>query len=52
MARLTPDEIARYRQEGWVVPGWRLPAERVAAMQRALEELLARNPGVRPEKLV
>ncbi len=52
MARLHPDEIARYQAQGWVVPNWRLPAARVAALRDALDELLRRNPGVRPEKLV
>lgn len=52
MAHLTADEITRYRREGWVVPQWRLPAAQVATMREALDELLRRNPGVRPEKLV
>jgi hypothetical protein len=52
MARLHDDEIARYRREGWVVPRFRLPPARVAAMVEALEILLRQNPGVRPEKLV
>jgi len=52
MARLQGDEIAQYRTEGWVVPRFRLPATRVAAMVDALETLLRQNPGVRPEKLV
>ena len=52
MAHLTPDEITRYQRDGWVVPRWRLPAAQVAAMREALDELLRRNPGVRPEKLV
>lgn len=52
MARLHPDEIARYAHDGWVVPRYRLPAPRVAALREALDELLRRNPGVRPEKLV
>jgi ectoine hydroxylase-related dioxygenase (phytanoyl-CoA dioxygenase family) len=52
MARLHDDEVAHYRREGWVVPRLRLPAARVAAMVEALEDLLRRNPGVRPEKLV
>ncbi len=52
MARLGSDEIDRYRDEGWVVPRFRLPAARVAAMTAALEQLLRDNPGVRPEKLV
>ena len=52
MAHLHADEITRYRAEGWVVPQWRLPDDQVVAMQAALNELLRRNPGVRPEKLV
>ncbi|MBI3369924.1 MAG: phytanoyl-CoA dioxygenase family protein [Burkholderiales bacterium] len=52
MAQLESDEIAHYHAEGWLIPRWRLPASRVTALQAALETLLARNPGVRPEKLV
>jgi hypothetical protein len=52
MAHLQPDEIDRYRKDGWVKPRWRLPAERAASMRHALDDLIARNPGVRPEKLV
>lgn len=52
MARLQADEIARYQAEGWLVPRWRLPDDRVAALRASLDELLRRNPGVRPEKLV
>jgi len=52
MARLHPDEIDQYRTEGWVVPRFRLPEARVAAMAEALATLLRENPGVRPEKLV
>jgi hypothetical protein len=52
MARLHEDEVAHYRREGWVVPRYRLPPARVAAMVQALEQLLRDNPGVRPEKLV
>ena len=52
MPGLQPDEIARYQRDGWVVPQWRLPDAQLATMQAALDELLRRNPGVRPEKLV
>lgn len=52
MARMSPDEIARYQSEGWVVPRYQLPPTRVQAMAEALDELLRANPGVRPEKLV
>ena len=52
MAHLLPDEIRRYQRDGWVLPQWRLPESRVALMREALDELLHRNLGVRPEKLV
>ena len=52
VAHLYADEIEHYRREGWVVPRYRLPPARVAGMVDALEDLLRRNPGVRPEKLV
>ncbi len=52
MPRLQPEEIRRYQRDGWVVPQWRLPAAQVDTMRTALDELLRRNPGVRPEKLV
>lgn len=52
MARLTADEIRHYQAEGWLIPRWQLPDARTAALRESLEELLRRNPGVRPEKLV
>jgi hypothetical protein len=52
MANLHPDEIEQYHREGYVIPRYRLPPQRVAQMVDALEELLRNNPGVRPEKLV
>lgn len=52
MATLHPDEIEHYQREGWVIPRWRLPQAQVDAMREALDQLLRRNPGVRPEKLV
>jgi len=52
MGQLTAAEIARYREQGWVRPQFRLPAERVDSMRDALDDLIRRNPGVRPEKLV
>jgi ectoine hydroxylase-related dioxygenase (phytanoyl-CoA dioxygenase family) len=52
MAHLSTDEIRQYRDQGWVVPQWRLPGPQLATMRQALDELLRRNPGVRPEKLV
>jgi ectoine hydroxylase-related dioxygenase (phytanoyl-CoA dioxygenase family) len=52
MAHLEADEIRLYQRDGVVVPRHRLPAQQVARMRDALDELLRRNPGVRPEKLV
>jgi hypothetical protein len=52
LAKLSAEERARYADEGWVRPAFRLPARRVDVMREALDDLIARNPGVRPEKLV
>jgi hypothetical protein len=52
MARLQADEVAHYQREGWVIPRFTLPAPQVSTLRAALDELLRRNPGVRPEKLV
>jgi ectoine hydroxylase-related dioxygenase (phytanoyl-CoA dioxygenase family) len=52
MAKLHPHEVEHYQSQGWVIPQWRLPEPRVAQMRSALDELIQRNPGVRPEKLV
>ncbi|MBC7599662.1 MAG: phytanoyl-CoA dioxygenase family protein, partial [Polaromonas sp.] len=52
MARLSDQEVQRYRDEGYVVPHFRLNDEWVKRMQDALNSLIKNNPGVRPEKLV
>jgi hypothetical protein len=52
MGQLSAAEIARFHEQGWVKPQFRLPAARVDFMRAALDELIRRNPGVRPEKLV
>lgn len=51
-AWLSPEQIAQYRDQGFLVPPLRLDAARLAPLQQALETLLRLNPGVRPEKLV
>lgn len=51
-ARLSEDEVAAYHRDGVVVPRWRLPPDLLARMRGSLEELIARNPGVRPEMLL
>ena len=52
MPQLSTEEVAHYHREGYVIPRFRLPAERVAALRNTLDRLIADNPGVRPEKLV
>ena len=52
MGRLSPEEVRHFAKEGWVKPAFRLPRTQVDSMREALDELIARNPGVRPEKLV
>lgn len=52
MASLSPGEKSFYRENGYVVPAWRFPEDRIDRMRAALDRLIADNPGVRPEKLV
>ncbi len=52
MVSLSASEIAQYQQEGYVVPAYALSGAWVERMQGALNNLMANNPGVRPEKLV
>jgi hypothetical protein len=52
MAHLSLAERNHYLAEGWVIPEFRLPADQVNSLADALNELIRRNPGVRPEKLV
>ena len=49
--RLSAAEVAAYRERGYVIPAFRLAAERVAELQAALAALIAANPGVRQESL-
>ncbi len=52
MASLAQREIEEYRQEGIVVPDYRLAKHQVDELSDALDQLIEQNPGVRPEKLV
>ena len=45
-ARLSEAEIETYRQDGLVVPEYRVPEGILAEMQAALDRVIARNPGV------
>lgn len=52
MQPLSEAEVRQYHELGYLVPAFRLPEVRVAALREALERLIRDNPGVRPEKLV
>ena len=52
MAALSTAELQQYERDGYVIPEFRLPEEKVAKLRATLDRLLAENPGVRPEKLV
>lgn len=49
---MSADEIERYRADGIVVPGFRLPHARIDRLRATLDRLIAENPDVRPERLV
>jgi hypothetical protein len=49
---LSDSEIESYHREGWLVPSCRLPEAFVDRCRANLDELIAQNPGVRPEKLI
>ena len=52
MTSLSADEIAKYGDDGYVIPEFRLPAARIDHLSGTLDELIRLNPNVRPEKLV
>jgi len=49
---LTASERERYTSDGYVVPQYSLPREQLQRLRSALNEVIATNPTVRPEKLV
>lgn len=51
-AQLSDVELARYREQGYVVPQFRLSRERVGQLRDALDQVIADNPDKRPEQLV
>ena len=51
MPALTREEIRTYENDGYVVPAYRVPEERMAVLAAAAEEVMAANPGARPEQL-
>lgn len=52
MPRLSSQDITQYRKDGYLVPQFRLPEARIDSLRTTLDELIAANPEVRPEKLV
>jgi hypothetical protein len=48
---LTENEIKTYREEGLVVPGYRLPDDVLSRLNQAVNKLIADHPGIRPELL-
>ena len=49
---LTDAEVARYHEDGYVVPRCRLPESLMVRIRASLDRLIAENPGRRPEHLV
>jgi len=52
MARLSEQELRAYREEGLVIPEYRLPANVFAELREDCERLIRDNPEIRPEKLI
>lgn len=52
MKVLKPEEVRHYVDEGYVVPAATLPSELIDKLRSALDQLIAQNPAVRPERLV
>jgi ectoine hydroxylase-related dioxygenase (phytanoyl-CoA dioxygenase family) len=52
MAKLSAAEAALYQRDGYVIPAFRLAPDKVDHLRATLDQLIADNPGVRPEKLV
>jgi hypothetical protein len=49
---LSQGEIDTYREEGLVIPDYRLPPAKLARLREGLEQLIKDNPNVRGEKLI
>ena len=49
--RMTDAEVARFHEEGLVVPDYRIPQDLLDRMRAEVDTLIERNPGVRPEQL-
>jgi hypothetical protein len=51
-AILGDDEIARYEEEGLLIPRYSLPADVLGRIRKQVDGLIAANPNVRPELLL
>ena len=49
MSGLTAEERAQFRDEGLLVPAYKVPADRLADMRQAAEALVAARTDIRPE---
>lgn len=49
--QLSPEEIARFHEDGLVVPDYRVPDDILDDMRQAVDRLIADHPDVRPEQL-
>jgi hypothetical protein len=49
---LDEQDIRRYRDQGYLIPPYRLEPALLQQLQQTLDQLIRDNPGVRPEKLV
>ncbi len=52
MAQLNASEIAQFHSQGYLIPNFRLPKAKIDHLRATLDQLIADNPGIRPEKLV
>jgi len=50
--RLNELQVRDYREQGYLIPPYRLEPVFLQSLQEALDQLIRDNPGVRPEKLV
>ena len=46
---LSPEEVSRYQDKGYVVPRYQLPAELVAIMREEYDRLIHDNPDISPD---
>lgn len=49
---LSPDEIAAYRRDGYIVPRFRLEGDELAGLQQAVADLVEDNPTLLDQSIV